>query len=227
MCGRMAITLTHDAMAHLFDAAPVGDLPDLPDYNVCPTRPIAVVLSQGGRRFLQAMRWGFLPAWYRSPTDGPLLINARAESIADRPAFREAARHRRCLVPATGFYEWQRLESGRSQPWFVTRADGAPMVFAAVWQNWGEAEAQQGTVAIVTCPANAQMARIHPRLPVILEPGDWPLWLGEAGHGAARLMRAPPEGALRMVPVGPAINSARSRGADLIRPLDQDPISPA
>ncbi len=227
MCGRMAITLPHDAMARLFAAALANDLPEVPDYNVCPTQRIAVATSQDGTRLIRPMRWGLLPRWYRSPADGPLLINARSETVAEKPAFREAVRSRRGLVPATGFYEWDRGDPKRPLPWFVTRADGEPMVLAAIWQDWGEGEERMSTAAILTCAANAQMAAIHDRLPVILEPEDWPLWLGEAGHGAARLMRAPPDGALRMMRVGTEINSSRARGEGLAKPIEVGPINPA
>lgn len=215
MCGRMAVTLPTDAMAQLFEAPPDNDLPEGANYNTCPTQTIAVATSEMSRR-LRAMRWGFLPTWYKSPNDGPLLINARAETIAEKPAFREACRQRRCLIAVDGFYEWERPEGGEKLPWFVTRADGAPLVFAGIWQNWGDLGP---TCAVVTCAANAEMARIHHRLPVILEPETWPLWLGEAGHGAARLMRPAPDGTLRMHRVGLAVNSNRAAGAQLLQPI--------
>lgn len=224
MCGRMAITLPHDAMARLFAAVPANDLPEVPNYNVCPTQRIAVCTFEEGRRLYRPMRWGLIPPWYAKPGGGPLLINARSETVAEKPAFRTAVRERRCLVPATGFYEWDRSDPRAPLPWYVTRADGAPMVFAAIWQDWGQGEERQSTCAILTCAANAQMARIHDRLPVILDPADWPLWLGEAGHGAARLMRAVEDGALAMVRVGTAINSSRSQGEALIQPV---PLNPA
>ena len=135
MCGRFAITLPDDAMARLFDAAPASDLPPVPRFNICPTQPVAVAVSVQGQRRYGAMRWGFIPRWYKTPTDGPLLFNARSEGIADKPAFAEAARKRRCLIPASGFYEWTK-EGETSLPWFITRADAAPMVFAGVWQVW-------------------------------------------------------------------------------------------
>jgi len=225
----MAITLPHDAMAQLFAAAPANDLPDVPNHNVCPTMRIAVVAAEGEGRVYRPMRWGLVPPWYKKPTGGPLLINARSETIAEKPAFRAAARERRCLVPASGFYEWERALGETPLPWYVTRADGAPMVFAAIWQDWGEGPGQGGsrmsTVAVVTCAANAQMARIHDRLPVILEPEDWPLWLGEAGKGAARLMGPAPDGALAMARVGTEVNSSRAVGEGLI--LTMEPVNPA
>ena len=109
MCGRFAITLPSDAMARLFNAAPDNDLPDVPNFNVCPTTQVHTITAGENGRRLRPMRWGFLPHWYKSPTDGPLLINARAETIAEKPAFRAACRERRCIIPATGFYESQPL----------------------------------------------------------------------------------------------------------------------
>lgn len=224
MCGRMVITLPHDAMAQLFEAIPANDLPEVPNYNVCPTQRIAVCTSEEGRRLYRPMRWGLIPSWYKAPNDGPLLINARSETVAEKPAFRTAVRERRCLVPATGFYEWDRTDTGKPLPWYVTRTDGAPMIFAAVWQDWGPPEERQSTCAILTCEANARMARIHNRLPVILEPPDWALWLGEAGKGAARLLRPVEDEALTMVRVGTEINSSRAVGEGLIVPV---PLNPA
>lgn len=220
MCGRMAITLPQDAMAQVFDAVPANDLPDVPNYNVCPTVQVHTVTSSGGSRVLRPMRWGFIPHWYETPTAGPLLINARAESIAEKPAFRAACRSRRCLVPASGFYEWTRLEDGTKLPWFIHRTDGAPMAFAGVWQDWERGEERLTTVAIVTTGANGSMAKIHHRMPVILEPGDWRLWLGEDAGKAAPLMTAAPEGTVTAYRVDPAVNSNRASGPDLIAPIN-------
>lgn len=216
MCGRFALTLPTDAMAQLFQAAPANDLPPVPNYNVCPTTQVHVVsLANGGRR-LGAMRWGFLPHWYKSPTDGPLLINARAETIAEKPAFRAACRERRCIVPISGFFEWTR-DGDVKLPWYITRRDGAPMALAGVWQAWGPDHAP--SCAMVTTAANTPMARIHHRIPVILEQADWGKWLGEEGKGAARLMHAPSDDALDFVRVDVAVNSNRASGPQLIEPL--------
>ncbi|WP_417599660.1 SOS response-associated peptidase [Pararhodobacter oceanensis] len=220
MCGRFAITLPDDAMAQMFDAAPANDLPLVPRYNICPTDPVAAVVSDGDRRRLGPMRWGFLPRWYKTPTDGPLLFNARAETLAEKPAFREAARRRRCLIPASGFYEWTKEGEARL-PWYITRADGAPMVFAGVWQAWeGPEGARVASAAMVTTQASGKMAELHHRVPVILEPEDWPLWLGEAGHGAARLMAPLEEGALAFRRVSVKVNSNRAEGPELIEEIE-------
>ena len=218
MCGRFTLTDPASAMARLFDAAPANDLPDGPRYNICPTQPVLAAVAgdpAGGRRRLVAMRWGFLPSWYRSPTDGPLIINARSETVATKPAFREAIRTRRCLIPASGFYEWTEGEGGARLPWYITAASGEPLAFGGVWQDWQG----QPTCAIVSTAAGPDMARLHHREPLTIAHADWPLWLGEAGHGAARLMRARPPGFYAMHRVATAVNSNRAAGATLIAPL--------
>lgn len=219
MCGRFAITLPTDAMARLFAAAPGNDLPDVPNFNVCPTTAVHVISGENGQRRLGAMRWGFLPSWYKSATDGPLLINARAETIAEKPAFRNAVRERRCLIPVSGFYEWSKDAGGNRLPWYFSRNDGAAMALAGIWQVWERGEAPLRTCAIVTCAANAAISAVHHRMPVIVEPGDWGKWLGEAGHGAAVLMRPAGEDVLRYHRVGREVNSNRAAGEGLIRPL--------
>ena len=220
MCGRMALTLPHEAMVQLFDATPSNDLPDVPNYNICPTTQVHVVTSADGTRRLQPMRWGFLPHWYKAPNGGPLLINARSETIAEKPAFRDACRNRRCLIVASGFYEWKRVEGQTPLPWWVVRSDGAPMAFAGIWQNWGAGDEARPTCAIVTTAANEAMEPIHHRLPVILEKEDWPLWLGEAGKGAAALMKSAPEETLTFTRVSTAVNSNKAKGPELIEPFE-------
>ncbi|MDU8910371.1 SOS response-associated peptidase [Aestuariicoccus sp. MJ-SS9] len=219
MCGRFSITLPSDAMAQLFDSVPGNDLPVVPNYNVCPTNAVHTVRSEGGQRRLSAMRWGFIPHWYKAPNGGPLLINARAETIAEKPAFKTACRERRCLVPATGFYEWTKDAEDNRLPWYIYPKRQEVLAFAAVWQDWSRDGQDLRTCAIVTTAANAAISAIHHRMPVILAPEDWPLWLGEQGHGAAKLMTAPPEDALSFHRVGTAVNSNRARGAELIEPL--------
>lgn len=204
-------------MARLFAAQPANDLPDVPNYNVCPTDQVHVVRHSETTRNLVAMRWGFLPHWYKSETAGPLLINARGETLADKPAFRAACRTRRCLIISTGFYEWTKSPDGARLPWYIHRQDGAPLAFAAIWQDWGNKETQ-ATCAIVTTAANQNLSTIHHRMPVILEPGDWPLWLGEAGKGAAALVRPGGKDVLAFHRVDSAVNSNRASGAQLIAP---------
>lgn len=216
MCGRLTITHPNDAIAALFGAAIGNDLPESPRFNICPTNPVAVITSDQGIRRLRPMRWGFLPHWYKAPNDGPLIINARSDTVAQKPAFRAAIRQRRCLIPASGFYEWSAGPMDSRLPWYVTRTDAAPLALAGLWQDWGD----MTTCAMVTTEAGPNMASIHDREPVILEAPDWPLWLGEAGHGAALLMKPSAAGTLRAHRVGVAVNSNRASGPELIEPVE-------
>ena len=216
MCGRMANTLPTDSVARLFSATPANDLPPVPDYNICPTQTVAVVTAEAGRR-LRPMRWGFVPHWYKSPTDGPLLINARSETVAEKPAFRAAVRERRCLVPVSGFYEWHRTKEAKL-PWYASRSDGTPLVLGGIWQDWGEDGLP--TLAILTTAANSAMAPIHDRLPLVIEQDDWGLWLGEKGHGAAVLMKPAGDAVLTLHRVSTAVNSNRAEGPELIEPIE-------
>ncbi|WP_412553991.1 SOS response-associated peptidase [Shimia sp. MIT1388] len=218
MCGRFAITLPTDAMAQLFAATPANNLPEVPNFNVCPTNQIHVVLGEGAAaRRLVSMRWGFIPHWYKTATDGPLLINARAETLAEKPAFRQACRERRCLIPVTGFYEWTKDSEGMRWPWYISA--GAPLALAGVWQEWTQGEEAMSTCAIVTTSANETISQVHHRMPVVIDEGDWGLWLGEQGHGAATLMKAAKEDLLSFHQVDRAVNSNRAAGSALIEPI--------
>ena len=215
MCGRITLTNPNEALAALFDAVAGNDLPESPRFNICPTNPVAVVTADGGTRRLRTMRWGLIPAWYKAPNDGPLIINARSDTVAEKPAFREAIRQRRCILPASGFYEWSAGPGGSRLPWYITRSDGKPMALGALYNHWGDIDG----VASVTVAGGPNMTGIHDREPVILEPDDWPLWLGEAGHGAAVLMRPTVAGVLTAHRVDPAVNSNRAQGPQLIDPM--------
>lgn len=219
MCGRYALTLPPDAVAKLFDATPGDGLPP-PSFNICPTQTIAVLVAHDGARHLVPMRWGFVPRWYKTPSDGPLLINARAESIADKPAFREACRTRRCVVPATGFFEWAGTRQTGKTPWFIRPRDAAPMLMGGIRQTWQDGQgARLVTCAIVTVAANATLATIHHRMPLIVPPDALPLWLGEAGSGAASLMVPAPDDALAAYRVSTRVNAASANDPDLIEAI--------
>ncbi len=191
MCGRFSRTDTPEDLAELFEAELVDEV--APEEDVRPTTDVAVIISVDGRR-LHAMRWGLLPDWYATPEAGPLLINARAETIAEKPAFRTACRERRCLIPADGFYEWQTVGRRGKRPHWLSPSDGGGVAFAGIWQDWPGPAGPVSTCAIVTCAAPPELAAIHARLPVAIRAGEHALWLGEVGHGAARLMAPPPAG---------------------------------
>jgi putative SOS response-associated peptidase YedK len=202
------ITSSFEAMAHLFEADLAELGPDAPRPNVSPTETVPVVVSHEGDRSIVPMRWGLLPFWYESERGGPLIINARAEEIAAKPAFARAVRERRCLLPADGFYEWQGEKAARV-PYVVRPRDGGPIAFAGIWAEWRGLP----TCAIVTCPASARLAPIHDRMPVVIAPADFALWLGEAGPGAARLMVPAPDEALAAEPADPPTRQILARRA--------------
>ena len=219
MCGRFSLTQPREAVARLFEAVPDPALaPEAPRHNICPTQTVDVVRSGPAGRQIVPMRWGFVPPWAKRLGEGPLLINARAETLADKPAFREAARQRRCLVPASGFYEWQGKGPGKQAFW-VAPPSGGIVAFAGVWSRWAGEGGPLDSVAIVTVAANDALRPIHDRMPLVIEPAAFALWLGEAGHGAARLMRPMPEACFAPQRVGPAVNSSRADGPELMAPL--------
>ena len=135
-----------------------------------------MVTYNGLGRKLESLRWGFVPNWYREVNAGPLLINARSETIAQKPAFSNASRARRCLIPCSGFYEWSMDLEGNKIPWFIKRNDDAPMVFGGVWQEWSDESAITKSCAIVTTASNSKLSRIHHRLPLVLERSAWGFW---------------------------------------------------
>lgn len=223
MCGRFTLTLSDEDLERLFEAEASADLPTVPRLNICPTQDIAAVVVDDGARVLKPLRWGFIPHWYKKPNDGPLLINARAEGVAEKPAFRAACRSRRCLIPASGFYEWTKAADGGKDPWYIYPAEqGAVLALAGIWQDWTPPEGGDpvSTVAIVTTGANSTLKPVHHRMPVIISPLDWPLWLGEAGKGAAPLMRPAPEDMLAMHRVSRAVNSMKADAPDLTAPIN-------
>lgn len=223
MCGRFTLTLSDEDLERLFEAEAAPDLPPVPRLNICPTQQITVVVSEDDGRWLKPMRWGFLPRWYKAPNDGPLLINARAESVAEKPAFREAVRTRRCIIPASGFYEWTKAADGGKDPWYIYPAEqGAVVAFAGIWQEWRAPESGEllTTTAILTTSANKILSEVHHRMPVIISPQDLPLWLGEAGKGAAPLMCPAPEDLLALHRVNRKVNAMRANDPDLTAPVN-------
>jgi putative SOS response-associated peptidase YedK len=193
-------------------------------FNVAPgDHVVAVTTDRDGRPRGDTLRWGLVPHWAGGPKDGARMINARAEGVAERPAFRDAFAGRRCLVLADGFYEWERRPGAPKQPWWITRADGEPFAFAGLWATWRPP--QDGveplrTCAIVTTQANGAVAPLHDRMPVILDAGAEAAWL-DAATSAADLhdLLAPlRDDATALRPVGPAVNDARHDAEDCLDP---------
>ena len=207
MCGRFVLETPLKATAENLNAQLARNLITVPNYNICPSENVSVVVSNFEQRRLGQMRWGFIPHWYRSIADGPLLFNARAETLAGKPAFRDACRNRRCLIPADGFYEWQKIEGSKSKLFYVRRSDRQQMIFAGIWQLWDDRENRLSTCTILTVPASEQISVIHHRMPLFIERQDWALWLGEKGVGAAKLMKTPSDINLELINVSNEIKS--------------------
>ncbi len=218
MCGRFASHRPIDEIRALFgteNAPPNAP----PTWNMAPTREALVVRRhpQTGARHLDLLRWGLVPHWVKDPAKTRQPINARAETLATSPMFREALARRRCLVPVDAFYEWQATARGK-QPYAVARADGGMLALAGLWEGWRGAD---GTVlrsfTIVTTPANDALRPLHERMPAVIEPEGWPLWLGEAEGDATALLR-PSAAALRVWPVTTRVNNVRNDAPDLLEP---------
>ena len=229
MCGRYASLLPPDAIRAVF--ATVNPPPNAaPNWNLAPMQPAPVVRRhpQTGARHLDLLQWGLVPHFITDPKGGRKPINARAETLASSAMFRDAFARRRCLVPASAFYEWQQGADGK-QPWAMARADGQALALAGIWEGWRAPDGQAlRSFAIVTTAANALMRPLHDRMPVIVEPADWPLWLGEIPADPAPLLRPADEAVLRMWPVSRAVNNVRNNGPDLLAPLaDAARIDPA
>jgi len=222
MCGRFVLDTPAVDVAEVFGAEVlegVADDPVLsqPRYNICPTQPVLTIRAGQGGRVAKPMRWGFLPHWYKTPTDGPLLINARSETISEKPTFRMACRERRCLIPANGFYEWRSSDPKPKTPFYFHAPSEPVFAFAGIWQEWhAPGHDPVETCAMVTCDANDAMRPIHHRLPVVIRPESRGLWLGEEGKGAALLMKAVEDDFFALREVGRAVSNARSTGPALI-----------
>jgi len=221
MCGRYVITSPADAVRALFDYDERPNFP--PRYNVAPTQPIPIVRLADGKRAFALVRWGFLPAWVKDPKTFSLLVNARGESVLDKPAFRNAMRRRRCLVPADGFYEWGAAAAGGAKrPYFVRPRSGGPIAFAGLWETWtGPNGEEVDTAAIVTTRGNVALAPIHDRMPVIVAPEAFNLWLDCAkvdAMTATALIAPAPAGLLECYEVSPAVNRVANDSAELIAP---------
>lgn len=221
MCGRFAFYSPTEATAALFGVA--ASIPVEPRYNIAPTQYVAAIRNDAtAGRELVMLRWGLVPFWAKDPSIGNRMINARAETVAEKPSFRAAYRQRRCLVLGDGFYEWQQ-SGGSKTPYYISAANGESFAFAALWENWQDkksAETLQST-ALITTAANDFMASVHHRMPVILQPATADRWLAGDPELLDYVTANSPE--LRAWPVDRRVNNARNEGADLIMRQDSSP----
>jgi putative SOS response-associated peptidase YedK len=230
MCGRYTLTSAPEALRTLFRYQEQPNFP--PRYNVAPTQPIAIVRLMDGKRHFALVRWGLLPSWVKDPKTFTLLINARGESAAEKPAFRAAMKRRRCLIPADGFYEWQ-AAGDRKRPFYVRAKSGAPLAFAGLWETWtGPNGEELETATIVTTRANRMLSTIHDRMPVILAPDAFDLWLDSAtvdATTAAALIASAPEGVLEAYEISTAVNRTANDNPKLLEPVGAtapEPVKP-
>ncbi len=226
MCGRFVITSPPAALRQIFGYAERPNFP--PRYNIAPTQPIPVVIIENGARHFRLMRWGLLPAWVKDPGNFALLINARAETVKEKPAFKNAIRRRRCLIPADGYYEWQASEN-RKRPHFIHRRDGQPIGLAGLAETWiGPNGEELDTVAIVTAPASADLAVLHDRVPVTIGARDFDRWLDcreDDASSVMALLTAPAAGEFAWHEVSSRVNRTANDDAQLILPISAEELA--
>ena len=236
MCGRFVSTAPPDQIAQYFAAeAPEAALE--PSYNVAPTNDVYTVLSADGVRRVVPAHWGLVPFWAKDPKIGSKMINARAETLAEKNAYKSAFRKKRCIIPADGFYEWTKVPGQKKkQPWFLHRADGEPLAFAGLWSTWtprdAEGEKLEGeslrSATIITCEANKTVEPIHDRMPVVLPPDAWDAWLDpdlDDTEALQKLLKPAPDELITMHKVSTEVNNVRNKGAELIERLPEDAAS--
>ncbi len=223
MCGRFVQSSTSDRYAQLFGLEERNRGGLAARYNVAPTQTCwACLIAPNGKPDLSILRWGLAPHWSKGPDSRYSMINARAETVHEKPAYRDAFRHRRCLIPADGFYEWK--AGNGQQPYFIHRTDKQPMVFAGLWEHWKSLETGGviDSCAIIVTDANDLMRPIHDRMPAILAPEQFERWLDPAAKDRDELLallRPAPSEDLEAYPVSKAVNNPRNEGRELVKRL--------
>lgn len=221
MCGRYSLTTPLEALRHVFAFEGSPNL--APRYNIAPTQGAPVLRRHpDGRLLCHELRWGLIPSWSKDMSGAARMINARAETAAEKPAFRAAFARHRCLVPADGFYEWEKLEGGRKQPWRVVMEDGGPFAFAGLWERWEHPdEGRIDSFTIITTDAAPQIAAIHDRMPVILDRDAHDAWLDPAAERDDLQPLLRPNEGVTAYRVSARIGNVRNDDAGLIEPLDE------
>lgn len=228
MCGRYVQSSSPAVLAETFHVDEVRVDESEPDFNVAPRRELPVVLERDATRVLERLRWGLVPSWAKDLSMGDRMINARAETVASKPAYKRAFAKRRCIVPADGFFEWQAVPARKQkQPWFIFGHDRRPLAFAGLWEAWREQDDPDApwvvSFVIVTTDANDRLAPIHDRMPVILPESQWDAWLDPENHDVeslASLLVPAPDDALDLYEVSTAVNRPQRHGVELVEPLD-------
>ena len=219
MCGRYTLASPTERLAEEFGVE-ASSIELSPNYNVAPTQGVAAVLEEAGQRRLEVLRWGLIPPWADDPGIGSRMINARSETAPGKPSFRRAFRERRCLIPADGFYEWQRT-NGAKQPYYIHMEDGRPFAFAGLWESWSKGgEGEVRTCTILTTGANALVGEVHDRMPVILAHDAYDVWLDPASERdeLTGLLAPYPEDEMEAYPVSRFVNSPSNNDPRCIEP---------
>lgn len=224
MCGRLVIDLSPEMITEIYGIIRKIERELNPRYNVTPSQTIPIVREDAeGSRELAFVRWGLIPSWAKDIAIGNSLINARSETAAEKPSFRSAFKRRRCVIPVGGFYEWQRQDGKRKQPWYFRMADGSPVSIAGLWEHWQGSDGQIiESCSILTTSANDLMAPIHERMPVILNHGDNAIWLNPKLTDVAVLQefcRPCSADTLSAYPVSPMVNSPKNDSINCIAPI--------
>ena len=222
MCGRFTLLVPGEELAEHFD---VEETPSLaPRYNIAPTQPVAAVRfnRDRGRRELLHLHWGLIPFWAKDTSMAGRMINARSETVAEKPAFRAAYKYRRCLIPASGFYEWQK-QNGHKQPYYIHHAEAQPLALAGLWEHWQGADGSEiESCTILTTRPNDKIRPLHNRMPVILNTQDYEVWLHSDGQNMdelQHLLRPAPEEALEAYPISTYVNNPQNEGPRCVAPL--------
>ena len=218
MCGRYTLRTSIDVLAEGFE---IEEYPSSlsPNYNVAPTQEVAAVVEEDEKRKLELLRWGLIPSWAKDPAIGNKMINARAETVSEKPSFRSAFKKRRCLILADGFYEWQKTDSGK-QPYHIKMQDDSPFAFAGLWETWRDGE-EIRSATIITTDANDLMGEIHHRMPVILQPEDYDMWLDpdfDEKEALTTLLKPYPADAMEAYTVSRRVNKPSNNEPSVLEP---------
>lgn len=219
MCGRYTLKTPIDVLAEYFE---VEDYPSslTPSYNIAPTQEVAAIVEEDEKRKLEVFRWGLIPSWAKDPSMGNKMINARAETVSEKPSFRSAFKKRRCLIVADGFYEWQKTDNGK-QPYHFKMKDSSPFAFAGLWESWDKEGEEIRSCSIITTDANDLMNEIHHRMPVILPPENYGVWLDqgfEEKEALIDLLRLYPSDEMEAYPVSRRVNKPSNNEPSIIEP---------
>jgi len=192
-----------------------------PNYNIAPTQEVAAVVEEDEKRKLERFHWGLIPSWAKDPAIGNKMINARAETVSEKPSFRKAFKVRRCLILADGFYEWQKMDNGK-QPYYIKMQDDSPFAFAGLWEIWGKNGEEIRSCTIITTDANDLMDEIHHRMPVILQPEDYSMWLDpdfDEEASLTSLLKPYPAAAMEAYPVSRRVNKPSNNEPGAVEPM--------